>query len=65
MKQYGHSIKTLEQAREIAKELDDETNAIKEKYIATHEHVIDEDIGKMIDSVVVDVIRESLKKEIG
>ena len=65
IKQYGHSIKTLEQAREIAKKLDDETNAIKEEYIATHENVIDEDIGNMIDSVVVNVIRESLKKEIG
>ena len=65
IKQYGHTIKTLDQAREIAKSLDDETNAIKEEYIATHEHVIDEDIGKMIDSVVVNVIRESLKKEIG
>jgi hypothetical protein len=65
VKQYGHQIKTLEQAREIAKCLDDETNAIKEEYIATHEHVINEDVGKMIDDVVVNVIRESLKKEIG
>ena len=65
IKQYGHAIKTLEQAREIAKRLDDETNAIKEEYIATHEHVIDEEVGKMIDDIVVDIIRESLKKEIG
>lgn len=65
IKQYGHSIKTLEQAKEIAKKLDDETNAIKEEYIATHENVINEDIGNMIDNVVVDIIRESLKKEIG
>lgn len=65
VKQYGHSIKTLEQAREIAGALDNETNDIKEKYIATHEHVIDEDVGKMVDNVVVDIIRESLKKEIG
>lgn len=64
IKQYGHLIKTLEQARKIATDLDDEINAIKEKYIATHEHVIDENIGKMIDEVVVNVIRESLKKEI-
>ena len=65
VKQYGHQFYTLEKAREIAKELDDETNAIKEEYISTHEHIIDEDIGKMIDGVVVDIIRESLKKEIG
>lgn len=65
IKQYGHQIKTLEQAREIAKCLDDETNMIKEEYIATHEQVINEDVGKMIDDVVVNVIRESLKKEIG
>ena len=65
MKQYGHAIKTLEQAVAIAQQLDDETNAIKEEYIVGHEHVIDEPIGKMIDDVVVNVIRESLKKEIG
>lgn len=64
VKQYGHQIKTLEQAKEIAKRLDDETNAIKEEYIATHEHVISENIGKMIDAVVVEVIKASLKKEI-
>jgi hypothetical protein len=65
VKQYGHTMMTLEQARELAKKLDDETNAIKEEYIATHEHVIDENTGKLIDDVVVNVIRESLKKEIG
>lgn len=65
IKQYGHQIKTLEQAREIAKQLDDETNAIKEEYIINHEHVINEDTGKLIDDVVVNVIRASLKKEIG
>lgn len=65
VKQYGHSMLTLEAAREIAKTLDDETNTFKEDYIATHDHFIDEDIGKMIDNVVVDIIRESLKKEIG
>ncbi len=65
IKQYGHQIKTLEQAREIAKRLDDETNAIKEEYIMTHEHVINEGTSKLIDDVVVNVIRASLKKEIG
>ena len=65
VKQYGHTMMTLKQARELAKKLDDETNAIKEEYIATHEHVIDEATGKLIDDVVVNVIRESLKKEIG
>jgi hypothetical protein len=65
VKQYGHSIYTLEQAEAHCKQLDDETNAIKEEYIATHEHVINESIGEMIDGVVVDIIRASLKKEIG
>lgn len=65
MKQYGHCVKTLEQARMMALEYDTETNAIKEEYIATHEHVINEPVGNMIDSVVVNVIRASLKKEIG
>ena len=41
------------------------TNAIKEEYIATHEQVIKNDVGDMIDDVVVDIIREALKKEIG
>lgn len=65
MKQYGHCIKTLEQARAIAIELDTETNAIKDKYIETHEHIINEEVSNMIDTVVVNVIRKSLKKEIG
>jgi hypothetical protein len=65
VKQYGHSIYTLDQAEARCKKLDDETNAIKEEYIVTHEHVINESIGEMIDGVVVDVIRASLKKEIG
>lgn len=64
MKQHGHSIKTLESATKIAQELDDDTNNMKEKYIAEHEHVINEAIEKMIDNVVVNVIRESLRKEI-
>ena len=65
VKQNGHSMFDLNTAKEIAKLFDDETNEIKEEYIATHEHVIDEDVGNMIDDVVVDIIRESLKKEIG
>lgn len=64
VKQYGHAIKTLEQAREIANLLDDETNDIKNEYIDTHEHIIYEDISKIIDSVVVEIIKESLRKEI-
>lgn len=64
VKQYGHIMMTLEQARKTAKQLDDETNAIKEEYIATHEHAIDESVSKIIDDVVVNIIRESLKKEI-
>ena len=64
MKENGHSIMTLEEARAVAKDLDDETNAIKEEYIATHEHIINESTGKMIDDVVVNVIRKSLKEEI-
>lgn len=65
VKQYGHTIKTLEQARETALILDDETNSIKEEYIIKHEHVVDETVAKMIGNVVVNIIRKSLKKEIG
>ena len=64
IKQYGHCIKTLEQAKALCKQYDDETNAIKEQYIATHEHIINESVGKIIDNVVVETIKESLKKEI-
>lgn len=64
IKEHGHDVYTLEQAEEYCKKLDDETNAIKEEYVATHERVINESVGKMIDDVVVDVIRASLKKEI-
>lgn len=65
IKQHGHEMFTLEDARKMAKIFDEETNAIKEKYIATHEHEIDEHVGKLIDDVVVSIIRASLKKEIG
>lgn len=64
MKQYGHSIKTLEQAKEIAEALDSETNKIKEDYIATHPSIIDSTTGAMIDGVVVNIIKECLRKEI-
>ena len=64
LKQNGHAIYNLEQAQAICKQYDDETNAIKEEYIATHEHVINECVGIMIDNVVVNVIRKSLQKEI-
>ena len=64
MKQYGHQTTTLEQARELAEKFDTETNAIKNEYIETHEQVIKNDVGDMIDNVVVDIIRKGLKKEI-
>ena len=65
IKQHGHEMLTLEEARDMAKKFDAETNAIKEKYIATHAHDIDEHAGQVIDDVVVSIIRECLRKEIG
>lgn len=64
IKQNGHRDISFEQAQIIAKKYDDETNAIKENYIATHQHIVNESIGKIIDDVVVKTIKESLKKEI-
>ena len=64
VKKNGHSMFDLNAAKEVAKYIDDETNDIKEKYISAHYHVINDDIGKMIDDVVVDIIKTSLKKEI-
>ena len=64
IKQHGHEMFTLEEAREMARVFDEDTNAIKEKYLATHEHEIDENVGKLIDNVVVSIIRKSLMKEI-
>ena len=65
IKQDGHSMFTLDEAKFLAKKYDDETNAIKEEYIATHEHVINDTVGRMVDHIVVDIIQESLKKGIG
>jgi hypothetical protein len=65
IKREGHKMFTLEEAREMARVFDEETNANKEQYIATHEHEIDERVGQIIDDVVVSIIRKSLKKEIG
>lgn len=64
VKQNGHSMFDLNAAKELAKYMDDETNDIKEKYILTHNHVINDNVEKMIDDVVVEVIKASLKKEI-
>lgn len=65
IKREGHKMFTLEEAREMARVFDEETNAIKEQYIATHEYEIDERVGQIIDDVVVSIIRKSLQKEIG
>ena len=64
MKQYGHHIKTLEQAKIICKKYDDETNCIKEEYLATHDHIVNHTVENIIDNIVVNVIKESFKKEI-
>ena len=64
IKQYGHRIKTLTQAKAICKRLDDETNSIKDKYIATHKHIINEKVAQLLDNVVVNIIRKSLKEEL-
>lgn len=64
VKKNGHSMFDLNAAKEVAKYLDDETNNIKEKYISTHDHVIDDNVAKMIDDIIVEIIKASLKKEI-
>ena len=64
IKEKGHFLLDLNEARILAQTFDDETNAIKERYIAMNEHVVDETVGKMIDGVAVNIVRESLKKEI-
>lgn len=64
LKQYGHVIKTYDQAVAIAKEVDEETNLLKEEYIKNNPHIIREDTGEMIDNIVANIIKKSLKKQL-
>lgn len=63
IKQYGHCNTTLTQAKAICKTLDNETNSIKDKYISTHERIINKEVEELINSVVFKIIKKKLRKD--
>lgn len=69
MKEYLINIKrgchTLEEAREIANRLLNETRALKDKYMEEHELVIDKSVEELMNNTLVQILRRSFLLEIG
>ena len=64
IKAFGHSIYTLDEAIELAREKDTETYALKEEYINTHEEVIDEKMEQLMFDTTVNILRKALREDI-
>lgn len=57
-------IYTLEEAREIAKTLDQETNKIKNKYMKEHELLINHQCEDVLNDVLVNMIKFNFREEL-
>ena len=53
-------IYNLDEAKQIAKETVDTVKAVKEKYMAEHECVVNNEVKEKMDIILTDVIWESL-----
>jgi stress response protein YsnF len=58
-------IHTLEEARELALFLTDETVQIKKEYMDTHEVVIDKECEDILNQVLLNVMRYNFVSELG
>lgn len=56
---------TLEEAREIADKLLNETKALKDMYIAEHELLIDKNVEELMNNTLVQILKRSFLLEIG
>lgn len=56
---------TLEEAREIADRLLNETKVLKDKYIEEHELVIDKNVEELMNNTLVQILKHSFLLEIG
>jgi len=57
-------IHTLDEAREIAKTLDHETNEIKNRYIKEHELLVNHDCEDVLNDVLVNMIKFNFREEL-
>ena len=57
-------IYSLEEAKHIAKTTVDRVKAIKEKYMDTHEVMINKNVEDMMNRILTDVIKASLREEL-
>ena len=58
-------IYSLEEARKIANNCVAITKDVKQKYMDTHEVVIDREVDTIMNNVLIDVLKYAFKKEIG
>lgn len=58
-------IYSLEQAREIANNVDFIVKDVKQKYMDTHPVVIDREVDSIMNSVLINILKYTFKKEIG
>jgi predicted nucleotidyltransferase len=54
----------LDAARRLAKEMDDSTKCIKQKYMDQHSVAIDGEVKALLDSVLVDIIKTRFREEV-
>ncbi len=58
-------IYSLEEAREIANNIEFIVKDVKKRYMDTHEVVIDKEVENIMNDVLINVLKHSFKKEIG
>lgn len=58
-------IYSLEQAREIADNVEFIVKDVKQKYMDTHPVIIDHEVDTVMNNVLIDVLKYAFKKEIG
>ena len=58
-------IYSLEEAREIANNSETIVKDVKQKYMDTHEVVIDREVDSIMNNVLINVLKYAFKKEIG
>lgn len=57
-------IYSLEEAREIANNIEFIVKDVKQRYMDTHEVVVDKQVDKIMNDVLINVLKHSFKKEI-
>ena len=56
---------TIEEAREVADNCEAIVKIVKQKYMDTHEVIIDREVENVMNSVLINVLKCAFKKEIG